>query len=156
MAATSVNGFIADKDGGTDWVEDWDLFEKTSKDFGCTVMGRSTYEEGGSVFDGLQHLVLSSKKRKSTGNIHFVTSVNQAIAKAKELGFDKLLVIGGAQTNESFIRSGKVNKLFVDIHSLKLDHGKKLFGGYTKSLNLKLTSSKVYPEGFTHLEYQVN
>ncbi len=49
---------------------------------------------------GIEHLVLASKEVNSSyKNVHFVSFVEQAIVKAQELGFNKLLVIGGSKTN---------------------------------------------------------
>jgi dihydrofolate reductase len=154
-AAASLDGLIARADGKTDWVKDWEMFEQTAREFGCVVMGRNTFKEGGSVFKDVESLVLSSKPGKSRRkNVHFVNSVEQAIATAKKLGFKKLLVIGGAKTNESFAKAGVLTGLMVDIHPIRLGAGKKLFADFTGPLKLKLLSREGYPEGFTHMVYK--
>ncbi len=156
-AAVSLDGLIATQGGKTDWVKDDILFEQTVKNFGCVVMGSTTFQEYGKPpFKDVQHIVLSSKPAISKAkNVHFVSSVKQAIIKAKTLGFQKLLVIGGAQINASFAQAGVLTGLMVDIHSIKLKTGKKLFGDFTDQLNIKLLNTKIYPEGFTHMEYTV-
>lgn len=153
-AAVSVDGFMADESGNTDWVEDWDLFEKTSKAYGCTVMGMRTFEEGGSTFENCQHIVLTTQTAESNKNIHFVDSVEGAVQRAEQLGFGRLLVIGGAKTNESFLRAGKVQELLLDVHPLILGSGKKLFNAFDKALKLELIQLKEYPN-FTHIRYKI-
>jgi len=143
QAAVSVDGFIARENGDTDWVQDLELFEQTSREYGCIAMGRTTYDEfAGPAFDGVQHIVLSSKPQKSAHEtVHFVQTVEQALAKAKELGFAKLLVIGGSQTNGSFMQAGVVNNLLLDIHPILLGKGKRLLEGFSKEAQLRLQSS---------------
>ena len=157
QAATSVDGFIATVDGGTDWVQDWEAYELTCREYGCIAMGRTTYDEyGGPAFDGVQHIVLSSQARESKhDDIHFVQTVEQALAKAKELGFDKLLVIGGGQTNGAFMRAGVVQKLMLDIHPIILGQGKKLLGDFDGDISLLLASRKQGSD-FVTLVYKVS
>src|SRR5687768_8529955 len=93
--AASVEGFIADRYGNTAWVADEELFEATTRKYGCICMGHATYREyGGPAFEGVQHIVLAHKipKKNKHESVHFVTNVDEAMAKARELGFKKLLV----------------------------------------------------------------
>lgn len=155
-AATSIDGFIATVDGNTNWVKDWELFESACKDFGCIVMGRNTYEEGGSTFDGVEHLVLSASEQKSDHpNVTFATSPQEAIKVAEQKGFNRLLVIGGSKTNESFIKAGLVDTIIIDLHPLILSEGKRIFGDFAGSLELEQTESTPQSEGFTHIVYSV-
>src|SRR5580704_2930794 len=98
MAAVSLDGFIARDDGKTDWVQDWELFESTCREFGCIVMGARTFAEFGKApFKNVETIVLSTKKGKlHTRSVHYVDSVNAAIKQARALGSNKLLVIGGS------------------------------------------------------------
>lgn len=139
QAAISVDGFVATIDGGTNWVKDLELYEQACREYGCIAMGRTTYDEyGGPAFDGVQQIVLSGRSHRSEyKNVYFVQSAEQALAKAKELGHDKLLVIGGSQTNGAFMRTGQVEKLLLDIHPIALGTGKKLFGDFTGEVQLR-------------------
>src|SRR5262249_29201661 len=115
-----------------------------AREYGCICMGNTTftqYQDDGFPMDGVQNLVLSKQSHESTyPNVHYVQTVEQATAKATELGFDKLLVIGGGQTNGAFVRAGVVQKLMVDVHPLILGQGKKLLGDYDGNLDLELES----------------
>jgi dihydrofolate reductase len=154
-AAISADGFIATVDGGTDWVNDWELFTQTCQDFGCIVMGRRTFEEGGSIFDGVQHIVLSTQAaRLGVEDVHMAKTPEEAVQKAEQLGFDKLLVIGGGQTNGSFMHAGRVQELFLDLHPLILGKGVKVFEGFDQSRDLKLLACEKYT-GFVRLHYRV-
>lgn len=156
-AAVSADGFIARENGDTDWVADDELFEQTCKAYACVVMGRATFEEfGGPPFDGVQWLVLSSNGRpREYKDVRFVNSARQAIDKAKAFGDSKLLIIGGAKTNRSFMEAGAVQKIMLDIHPLVLGGGIRLLGDYNGPRQLTLTSNETMSVGFTHLEYNV-
>lgn len=139
QAAVSADGFITDAHGGTDWVRDLELYEQLCRQYGCIVSGRATYDEFGPAFNDVQQIVLSSQSRTDEhANIHFVSTVEQALAKAQELGFDNLLVIGGGRTNGAFMRAGVVNKLMLDIHPLILGQGKQLLGDFDGQVKLRL------------------
>lgn len=156
--AATLEGFIADEHGGTDWVCDDDLFEATARDYGCICMGRTTYNEyGGPVFDGVQHIVLTHKPPKKTTarGVHFVTSVHDAMAKARELGFKRMLVIGGAKTNQAFMQADVVHKVYTDIHPILLERGLQMFGDYKAKFDFKMQKHAWHDEGFMHAEYTV-
>lgn len=156
--AASIEGFIADKNGGTDWVADEVIFEQTSRKYGCICMGHTTYREyGGPAFDGVQHIVLSRKpqKKNSHESVHFVTSPQEAIAKAAELGFKKMLVIGGAQVNHAFMQAGVVRRVFVDIHPIILGEGLQMFGDYKAHFDFTMIKNTWNDDGFMHAEYTI-
>lgn len=154
--AASLEGYIADAKGGTDWVADDELFEQTVKKYGCICMGRKTYDEyGGPAFEGVQHIVLTKRLPKKTkfDNVHFAATPQEAMELAKTLGFKKLLVIGGARTNQAFMQAGAVKKVYADIHPFLLKKGIPMFGDYQAKFDFKMRSSKWYDQGFTHAEY---
>lgn len=159
QAAISVDGFVAKSDGDSDWVQDSELFEQLVREYGCMCMGSTTftqYENDLFPMDGIEHLVLSNKTHATKhSNVHFVNSVDMTIAKAKELGFDKLLVIGGGQTNGSFLAAGVVDKIMLDIHPLIFGEGKRLFGDLDKEVHLQLVDHR-QEDGFMVAEYTVH
>ncbi|HKX73637.1 MAG TPA: NUDIX domain-containing protein [Candidatus Saccharimonadales bacterium] len=156
--AASVEGFIADRYGNTAWVADEELFEATARKYGCICMGHATYREyGGPAFEGVQHIVLVHKipKKNKHESVHFVTNVDEAIAKARELGFKKLLVIGGAKTNHSFMQADVVSRVYVDIHPILLEKGLPMFGDYKAQFDFKMVKNKWHNDGFMHAEYTI-
>ncbi len=159
-AAISIDGFIATPDGDSDWTCDDVLFEKICQDYGCVALGHTTftqYENELYPMDDIEHIVLTSNANQASHSpyVHFAESVEKALAVAQELGFSKLLVIGGAKTNESFVKAGAVDNILLDIHPLTLGEGIKLFGDHKQPLELQLASSKADPAGFVHVEYKL-
>lgn len=156
--AATLDGFIADEHGNTDWVLDDGLFAKTVQSYGCICMGRTTYSEyGGPAFKDVTHIVLTHKipKRSKSIPVHFVTSVEEAMAKAKGLGFKKMLVIGGAQTNQSFMQAQVVRRVFTDIHPILLKNGLQMFGDFKAKFDFKMAKHTWYGAGFMHAEYVI-
>jgi dihydrofolate reductase len=157
LAAVTVDGFIARDNGDTDWVKDDELLEKTAKEFGCAVMGHNTYKEyRGPAFEGVQHLVLAKDAGLDVKypNVTYVSSPAQAVQKAKDLDFKKLLIIGGGKCNGSFAAAGLLNEIWLDIHPLVLGEGIKLLGDFTDSLELKIVSSKQH-DNFVHCQFMI-
>jgi dihydrofolate reductase len=158
-AATTVDRFIADENGNSDWVLDDELFTKTVQKAGIVALGQTTFEQYSDIYplSGVQHLVLTKKKRLKPApkNVHYVTTAAQALKKAKALGFKKLFVIGGGRTNGSFLAENLVDELWIDLHAYKLEKGVKLVGDFTGTLDLKPISQKAYPEGFLHCRFKI-
>lgn len=156
--AASLEGFIADAKGGTDWVADDELFEKTAREYGCICMGRTTYDEyGGPAFDGVQHIVLTKRLPRKTkyDNVHFAATPQEAMTLATQLGFNKLLVIGGARTNQAFMQAEVVQKVYADIHPILLGKGIPMFGDYQAKFDFNMQGNDWHNEGFMHAEYTI-
>lgn len=154
--AASIEGFIADEYGNTAWVADEVIFEETVRAYGIICMGHTTYREyGGPAFEGIEHIVLARNipKKNPHASVHFVTSIEDAMAKSGELGFKKLLVIGGAQTNQACMQADVVRRVYVDIHPILLHKGLQMFGDYKAKFDFKMVKNKWYNDGFMHAEY---
>jgi dihydrofolate reductase len=142
-AAISLDGYIARMDGTTNWTKDDVQFEQLCREYKCIIMGRSTYDEfGGPAFDGIENLVLTHNTASHADGqgLHFVASPQEAVQLASELGFEKLLVIGGAETYAAFMQDVSVHTVSLDIHEIFLGEGLKLFGDYKQPLALQLQS----------------
>jgi dihydrofolate reductase len=158
QAAISVDGFICTPEGDSGWVKDDALFEQTAREYGCICLGNTTftqYQDELYPMEGIEHIVLSTKPRTlAYSNVHVVRTVEQAIAKAKDLGFDRLLVIGGSQTNGSFMHAGVVDALLLDVHHIALGVGKKLLGDFNDTVHLRFVSMQQH-EDFVSLSYDI-
>lgn len=158
FSAISADGYLATLGGDSDWTDDDEVFEKTVREYGCIALGHSTFEQfKGEVYplDSVQHLVLSSEDFDTTqySSVHVVHSVREALDMAVKLGFQKLLVVGGGKTNESFMSECAVRGLLLDIHPLLLGTGLRLLGGRDHADELSLMRCE--PGGrFVHVEYE--
>jgi dihydrofolate reductase len=157
--ASTVDRFIADENGNSDWVLDEELFTTTVQEFGVIAVGRTTFDQFSDTYplNGVQHLVLTKKKGQKSPHkgVHYVNTPAQALKKAEELGFKQLLVIGGGKTNGSFVGAGVVNELWVDLHPSALGKGVKMFGDFVGNIELELISQTPQPQGFLHCQFKL-
>lgn len=81
--------------------EDFKHFKRTTMGKPL-VMGRKTFESiGGKALPGRPHVVISRSPQPPADNVHFTTSVEDAIATARKIaedtGVDEIFITGGAQ-----------------------------------------------------------
>lgn len=153
MNAVSLDGFIARADGRTDWVVDFDLWEKEVKKVKAMIVGRRTFDElqDDGLWDDVTYFVLTgSLKEHKEPNVECCWSPEEAIEDAKEQGLDHVLLCGGAESNGEFAALGLIDDVILDVHPVLLGEGKSLLGGFAGGLRLK-ESRAVKHEGFTQI-----
>jgi dihydrofolate reductase len=96
ILAIGDNGAIG-KDGKVPWriPEDMRFFKKTTMGH-AVIMGRKTWDEVGKALPGRRNLVVSRKPGLTLEGAEVFTSVEDAIAAARETD-DEPYVIGGAE-----------------------------------------------------------
>lgn len=160
--AISIDGFIAKKNGDSDWVSPVDSanFEQKIKEKGCIIVGRRTFDQyQGDLYpvkDVLNIVLTSDSSRKPEGdNVVYVQSPRDAVKVAQDRGHDKALLIGGGTTNGLFLKEGLIDEVFLSVHPLILGNGIKLFEGAELDLKLEFLDEKELGEGLTQLHYKL-
>ncbi len=160
--ATSIDGFVAKKDGDSDWVSEADTvnFERKIKEIGCVVVGRRTFDQyRGEIYPviGVDNIVLTSKSSLGADeeNVVYVKSSSEAIRVAEVRGHHRVLIVGGGTTNGLFLKEGLIDEIFLSVHPLILGSGIKLFEGVEADIKLELIDHKKYEGGLVQLHYQV-
>lgn len=144
----SLDGFINDKNGNvgelyTDFAELTVLpsFQETIEQTGAVVMGRRAFEMGEPddyaesyefqvpIFVLTHHPPEKHPRESETLTFTFVTEgVESAIRQAKEAAGDKdIQIIGGANTIQQCLNTGLCDELHIDIISILLGEGLRLF-----------------------------
>ncbi len=168
--ATSLDGFIADKNGNIDW-----LHENPSpsgndggySDFIQTVdaliMGRGTYETvlgfdcewpySKKVFvlsNSLKEVdpSLKGKAEVITGNLR------QIVKDLNDQGYRNLYIDGG-KTIQSFLREGLIDELIITQVPILLGNGIPLFGELSDRVRLKHLDTKAFDNGLVQSHYTV-
>ena len=139
MNAISLDGFIAHSDGNTDWVDDFDEWEREAKKAGAIIIGRKTFDEirQDELWPEVTYFVLTGSLKEFEGeNVITCWSPEEAIAKAEEQKFKHVLICGGAESNAEFARLGVIDDVVLNIHPILLGHGKPLLGDYDGGLAL--------------------
>ncbi len=159
--ATSLDGFIADKNGGIDWLHsipnpdniDMGYGEFTSQ-IDALVMGRNTYETicGFDIDWPYQKPVfvlsnsLTNVPEKLKEKVILIKgSLKEVIKQIHENGFYRLYIDGG-KTIQSFLKEDLIDEMTITIIPWILGSGIPLFNDLPKRLDFECVNSKIYLE----------
>jgi dihydrofolate reductase len=111
---------------------------------GAVVGGRWTYEAAGrwggrNPWDLPVFIVTHRPEEQPEGDaFFFVSGVDEAVARAREVAGEKdVLVMGGADVIRQALEAGLVEELTIIVAPVTLGGGKRLFEGFTESLDLE-------------------
>ncbi|OGL60963.1 hypothetical protein A2752_00510 [Candidatus Uhrbacteria bacterium RIFCSPHIGHO2_01_FULL_46_23] len=160
--AISIDGYIAKKDGDSDWVSEADskIFEKKIEEAGCIVVGRKTFDQYYNDLypvEGVTNIVLTNDatRKDKNENVIFVPSPKEALQVAEKKGYDKVLLIGGGHVNGTFIQENLIDDVFLSVHPLVLGEGIKIFENFRKQVELNFVGSKEMEDGLVQLHYKI-
>jgi dihydrofolate reductase len=149
--AMSLDGYIADQDGGYDWIKGdgshaldtsngWDYVEFL-KGIDAVVMGRACYDQG--MLDDFQDktvFVATHHPLPDTGNVRFLTGdVCEVIRGELEKPGGDIFLFGGGKLVDSFLKADMVDEYIIGIIPVILGGGRKLFYGGNAPIPLRLT-----------------
>src|SRR3972149_942623 len=159
--AISIDGYVAKKDGDSDWVSEIDTknFEREIKEKGCIILGRRTFKQyEGELYPvkDVTNIVLTTNSsiENSYPNVIYVNSPKEAIETATNKGHDEALLIGGGTTNGLFFKEGLIDEVILSVHPLILGDGIKLFEDVEKMLELQLLNTEEIGNGIIQLVYK--
>ncbi|WP_153913007.1 dihydrofolate reductase family protein [Shewanella sp. TC10] len=155
--ATSLDGYIADKDNNLDWLHEIPNPEGSDMGFNAfmdridaLVMGRNTYEKVMSFdCDWPYHkpvFVLSNTLTKVPAELAdkvFIVKdeLLQVVAELNAKGFNELYIDGGV-TIQNFLKQDLIDELIITTIPTLLGGGISLFGELAAPLKFKHTSSQ--------------
>ncbi len=162
--AASLDGFIADEDGGFDWIPDDDAI-----DFGAylskvdtLVMGRGTYEvslstQGTAGLPGLKSYVVSTTLDPADHPDVTVVSEDPEgfVAELKERPGKDIWLFGGGVLFRSLHAAGLVDRIEVAVVPVVLGTGIALHPGPAPRVPIELHSCESFPSGIVLLKYDV-
>lgn len=123
--------------------EDKAWMDEAMAGLGAIVGGRWTYEAadhwgGQNPWDVPFFIVTHHPEEQPDGAFTFVNGVAQAIDRAKEAAGDKHVhVMGGADVIRQALAAGLVDELSIIVAPVVLGGGKRLFEGFTHTLDLE-------------------
>ena len=140
---------------------DKDFLDEGIARCGAIVGGRNTYEAadawGGSNPFGVPFFIVTHRPEDEPedAGFTFVTGIDEAIARAREVAGDKdVFVMGGADVIRQALRTGHVEELAISIAPVVLGGGKRLFDDFDESLTLEHVRLLQSPFA-THVIYRV-
>lgn len=157
--ATSIDGFIADKNGGIDWLhnipnpENLDMgYNNFMKGIDAIVMGKNTFETVcGLDIDwpyAVPVFVLSNslqnipEKFKDKAKL-VKGDLTEIIAQINASGYQNLYIDGG-KTIQSFLNQNLINEITITLIPILLGEGIPLFSKLKNKLNLECTKTTLF------------
>lgn len=167
--ATSLDGYIADRNGRVDFLEmipnpeNLDMgYLAFNENIDALLMGRNSFETvcGFDVpwpYDK-PVFVLSNSLRKIpaayAGKAFLVSgTIGQVLNELENKGFHRLYIDGG-KTIQSCLQKDLIEEMIITVFPVLLGGGIPLFGNLDKHLAFELVSSKVYLEQLVQLHYR--
>lgn len=157
--ATSLDGFIADKNGGIDWLHSVPNPDGVDMGYGefmasvdALLMGRNTFDIvcGFDIEWPYKQPVfvlsntLSVVPEKLKGKVQFVKgSLKDILATIHKLGYNRLYIDGG-KTIQGFLKEDLIDDLTITVIPVILGGGSPLFADQDESLNFECTDTKIF------------
>lgn len=162
--AVSLDGFIADPDGGYEWIQPsgnpglntdkiWS-HSQFLEHVGAVVMGKRSYDQKLHLaYSNMQIHVVTSQKMEDAENIHFIGGdLCQEILALKQNVDGDIYLFGGGITIDPLLKAGLIEEYVIGIIPMILGDGIPLFLHDNPSIPLHLTHYYV-EDGVVVLRY---
>ncbi len=163
--AMSIDGYIARKDGGLDWLEyghtgDEDYgFKKFISGIDALVLGRNTYETVSKFdkwpYEGKRVIVLSNTLTEVRKEAELFRGQLGDLGSTLYSEGIKHVWIDGGVTVSKFLEAGLVDAITISVISMVLGSGIPLFSTMNREHKCHLLSTQSYPSGLVQLKYEV-
>lgn len=165
--ATSLDGFIARRDGGLDWLA---TVERPGEDYGfqafldgvdAVAVGAATYRvvlgfEGPWPWAGKRVVVLTHRPPPAPrADETFFAGDPAALVEALGAGGVRRVYVDGGAVVSQFLAAGLVDELTISVLPVLLGDGIRLFQGALPERGLTLLSSRAFPSGLVQGTYRV-
>jgi dihydrofolate reductase len=169
--ATSVDGYVADAEGGVDWLEEFQTesdgnedvegFSEFFESVDCLVMGATTYEQvlsfGQWPYDDRPTYVLTHRDLSpATEAVEFVARDVADLSTELRQRYEHVWVVGGASTARAFLREREIDVLRLFYVPVLLGDGVPLFGGGYDRQKLRSCDAESHASGIVEHRYEVN
>ena len=165
--AMSLDGCIADKDGGVGWLngqgcesETLDVYSEFAKDIDTVLMGWNTYHQITTelspdewIYRDFTTYVITHNETASSEQIHFTGEDPVSLLKRlKSTDGKNIWICGGANLVQQIMHSNLIDQYYISVIPTLLGSGIRLFGNMEKEIKLKLLKTQTY-NGITDLVY---
>lgn len=171
-ATMTLDGFLADADGGVDWMhgrpsapEDDDVVEQVVSRIGAVVGGANatqTIEPGEIPYGGLvdvpvylmTHTPHEPIEHDGVRYTFVVDDIGHAVESAKQAAGERWVSLLGGSISRQCLRLGLVDELHLDVAPVLLGGGIPLFAGLGRRVELERLETSAYASE-THLRLRV-
>ncbi len=168
---SSLDGFIAKKDGTVSWMHSTDTYDKgieLTKEYiadflesiDCYVMGSRTYEhtiELGWPYGEVPVFVLTKRNLKSDKkNVQFLSGdLTEIVNNELKPKFENIWMVGGTLLTKEFLRLGLADEINITIIPALLGNGTLFFDHIGKELLLHLKDLIAFKDGMVEMVYEI-
>jgi len=173
--ATTLDGFIARKNGELDWLpgSDGKMDENHgNEDYGYNsfmdsidvlVMGKNTYElvlsSGNWPYGSKKVIVLSKTLNqladKTSNSVEIKSCSPKDLYAELEVSGAKHIYIDGGKTIQGFLEAGLINEITITKVPVIIGSGIPLFGPLSSDIHLRPLEAKSFQNGFVQNKYEI-
>lgn len=166
---SSLDGFIAKKDGSISWMQSTDKYEDGItltqeyieaflKSIDCYVMGSRTYEhalELGWPYGDTPVFVLTHRNlRKDRESVELCSGdLDKLVNGRLKTTYRNIWMVGGSVLTKEFLRLGLADEIVISIMPIILGDGILFFDFIGRKQELHLKDVKAYKDGMVGLTY---
>lgn len=166
--AMSLDGYIADINGGTGWLEghvagenDLASYEEFIQNIDTVIMGANTYHQLVTelspdewVYPNLTSYIITHTPKQSTDKIRFTNEPPcQLVNRLKKEAGKDIWICGGAAIAHQLMQADLVEQYYINVIPTILGSGIRLFPPFEEEIKLKLIQTRSY-NGITDLVYE--
>jgi dihydrofolate reductase len=166
---SSLDCFIAAKDGSVSWLESSDSYEKGAteedaedfmKTIDCFIIGSHTYELAltlGWPYGDVPTIVLTHRDLPADrDNIKFYSGdLNKLVNDRLKPNFKNIWLVGGAMLAKEFIRLKLADEIRLSIMPVILGDGTRFLDSIGQEQALHLKNVEAYKNGAVELWYEI-
>ena len=166
--AQSVDGYIADEQGGVDWLETFQVegedygYEEFYSRVGAIVLGATTYKQalgwGQWPYGATPAWVFTHQELRvpAGAEVHFAQGpVPEVVADIERTTSENIWLVGGASLVNAFIDARQLDELILFVVPILLGRGVRLFQG-TAGMSVTLVDTMRYDTGLVELRYRLD
>lgn len=161
--ATSVDGYIARRDGSLDWLERFHGHDHGYAEFIASidtiVVGRGTYDTvlgfAEWPYDGKRVVVMTHRPGVAGHGERFTTAPPHEVVAELSHGGARRIYIDGGHVIRQFLAARLIDDLTISLAPVVLGAGIRLFTGDEGEHALVLDSSESWPNGLVQLRYRL-
>ena len=164
--AASVDGYIADADGGVGWLDPFNAvdfgYERFISGIRTIVMGRKTYDQVRAfgpdwVYAGKRALIVTSMPivDPPPDATPWTDGIDALVRHLRALDDGDVWVVGGSQLQSALFDSDAIDRLELFVIPVLLGNGVPLFSPLERFKALSLAASEPFDMGVVRLDYRI-
>ena len=146
--ATSLDGYIARKDGSIDW-----LPQPSDSSYGTfytsvdtVIMGKTTYDQvltfGDYPYKDKKSFVFSKSSQTKEDHAKFLPDVAKFVRDGFPDAGKNIWIVGGSKTIDYFLKQGAVDEIILTVVPVILGRGIPLFQNGNDTIKLELVKTE--------------